>query len=320
MKNLLLVFISLSIFLFTSQAKAQIYANVDADSAQSLIQYHELDPNFIILDVRTQGEYDSKHIENGVNLNYYLATFDQILDTLIKDKVYLIHCASGGRSGNVFTSMQAKGFDEVYNLSGGLGAWESAGKPITTMINPILLSVSDTLVDFLSVQVGLDAGLDVTITNYANDTMDFLSITDLSGTAFSTNFNIDARLTGLMDYTFQIFYAPDAIQVDSLVLQIESENGIVELVLKGVGEPLAVEEEPRIASYSVYPNPSRGQVTVENEHNFSVELIDINGQTVFVGQSEAAKQRFDFSDKKAGVYFLKVISQGEAMVRKLVLL
>lgn len=319
MKNLLLVFISLSIFLFTPQAKAQIYANVDADSAQSLIQYHELDPNFIILDVRTEGEYDSKHIENGVNLNYYLATFDQILDTLIKDKVYLIHCASGGRSGNVFTSMQAKGFDEVYNLSGGLGAWESAGKPITTMINPILLSVSDTLVNFGDVPLGTTEYFDVTITNYANDTMDFVGFTDLSGTAFSTNFNVDARLTGLMDYTFQVFYSPTEWTNSSVVFEIDCACGILDFMLMGNGIIVNIAEH-KTPTISVYPNPSRGQVTVENEHAFGVELIDINGQTVFAGPSEAAKQRFDFSDKKAGLYFLKVISQGETMVRKLVLL
>lgn len=318
MKRILLIICSLLV-LFSITGSAQNYATITPDSAQSLILYHNLDPNFIILDVRTEGEYNTKHIENGVNLNYYLSTFDEILDTLIKDKIYLIHCASGSRSGNAFNSMQTKGFTDVFNLSGGVNAWESSGKSITTNISPILLPVSDTLVDLMSVDLGHSGVLDVTITNFGNDTLDFLSLTDLSGTAFSTNFNLDARLTGLMDYTFQVFYNPVVEQEDSLVFQIESDGGNIEFVIEGQGYELSVASlnQPNL---SVFPNPTNGRLTIENTSVFSVELININGQIVFVGKETKSQQVFDFSNQKEGVYFLRIKSGNQILIKKLVLL
>ena len=308
--------------LLSFSTSAQNYATISADSAQSLIAYHNLDPNFIILDVRTEGEYNSKHIENGVNLNYYLSTFDEILDTLIKDKIYLIHCASGSRSGNAFNSMQTKGFTDVFNLSGGLNAWENAGKSITININPILLSVSDTLIDLGYVDLGLSNFIDITVTNYGNDTLDFLSITDLAGTDFSTNFNISARLTGLMDYTFRVFYSPDILETDSVELNVVSTNNdTLKYFIKGEGVVLNVENlSSNYTKINIFPNPSKGVVTVEKSTAFSVELININGQTVYESNAQNSRQIFDFSDQKAGIYFMKIKYGKQVAVRKIVLL
>ena len=49
---------------------------------------------------------------------------------LEKSRVYLVHCAAGGRSARACQKLAKMNFSELYNLEGGLGAWQRAGKPV----------------------------------------------------------------------------------------------------------------------------------------------------------------------------------------------
>ncbi len=80
----------------------------------------------VILDVRTPSEYQSGHIRGAMNLDYY-ANFETEMQKLPRDKIYLLHCASGRRSGEATTLMRKKGY-KAYNM-GGFNAVKSAGFP-----------------------------------------------------------------------------------------------------------------------------------------------------------------------------------------------
>ncbi len=312
------LYLFISMFALAQTNSTSVYATISPDSAQTLITYHYLDPNFVILDVRTEGEYDSKHIENGVNLNYYLSTFNDILDTLVKTKVYLIHCASGGRSGNVFNSMQTKGFENVYNLDGGLNAWENAGKPTLTSVLPILLSVSDTIVEFQNTGLSQNDFHEITITNYGNDTLDFTSITNLSLTEFSSDFNLSARLTGLMDYTFRVYYSPIDLQNDSVIFDIESSNRTLHYVLKGHATATNIEEHS-LNHLSVYPNPSSGIIRIKNDQVFLSELFSINGEVLYTSSIALDYEQIDMTNYQPGIYLLKINSEEGVVYKKIIL-
>jgi rhodanese-related sulfurtransferase len=314
----LLLLLSVVLFLNILEIDAQNFATIDADSASALIQYHELDPNFIILDVRTMSEYNSKHIENGVELNYYLSEFDAILDTLIKDKIYLIHCASGGRSGNVFTSMQNKGFTDVFNLSGGLSAWENAGKPVTTNVSPIMLSVSDTIANFTATELLATSSVELKLTNYGNDTLRFNSITDISNTEFSTNFNVNAEVTGLMDYSFTVYYSPEDLINDSIVFEIESTGGILKYVFTGNAVETFISERNRNV-LKVYPNPTKGVFTIEADNIGFVSLSDIQGKTVYQIENPNSLSTIDISNRELGLYILRIQSDNKIITKKIIL-
>jgi len=107
-----------------------IIENISAKDAYELVQENQGNPNFVILDVRTQGEFESGHIENAINLNYYSENFDDELGKLDKNKIYVIYCQSGGRSGNALKKMEELGFMEVYNIIGGILSWEANGFPV----------------------------------------------------------------------------------------------------------------------------------------------------------------------------------------------
>ena len=89
-------------------------------------------PNTILLDVRTPSEFAAGHIAGAVNLDVQSATFPQMLTTLDPAKNYAIYCHSGNRSKAAMTAMQQNGFSHLFDLAGGIGAWQSAGGPVAT--------------------------------------------------------------------------------------------------------------------------------------------------------------------------------------------
>ena len=86
--------------------------------------------NAVVLDVRTQGEVDRGYIDGSVHIDFQDAKFKQSLEALDKDKIYLVYCASGGRSRSTQKVMNDLGFKSVYDLKGGIVAWQKEGKEI----------------------------------------------------------------------------------------------------------------------------------------------------------------------------------------------
>lgn len=84
----------------------------------------------VVLDVRTKEEYRKGHIPGSVLIDFTADDFEQQVAKLDKSKTYLVHCAVGGRSARACKKMDQLGFQKLYNLEGGMGAWEKAGKPV----------------------------------------------------------------------------------------------------------------------------------------------------------------------------------------------
>ena len=113
----------------TQPPNQQIF-DITTQKAYDLIQENADNPDFIILDVRTPEEYDSGYIEGAINIDYNSEDFSAQLETLDKDKTYLIYCRTGRRSAGARDVMEELGFREVYNMSGGIVEWEAQGLPI----------------------------------------------------------------------------------------------------------------------------------------------------------------------------------------------
>jgi phage shock protein E len=88
------------------------------------------DKKAVVLDVRTPEEYSAGHIAGSTNIDFNADDFDKKISKLDKDKTYLVHCAAGGRSARACSKLDKLKFEHLYNLEGGMGAWEKAGKPI----------------------------------------------------------------------------------------------------------------------------------------------------------------------------------------------
>ena len=94
------------------------------------VQLMDGQEDYVILDVRTPAEYKRGHMAGALNMDFQSSDFAASLDELDKDKVYLMHCAAGGRSASTLEMMKEKGFTRVYELGGGMNEWEEAGKPV----------------------------------------------------------------------------------------------------------------------------------------------------------------------------------------------
>jgi hydroxyacylglutathione hydrolase len=88
-----------------------------------------------ILDVREQDEWDEGHIEGSVVMPYtHLAPqlgkparFDEL--GLAKDASIAVACATANRSSTAIGLMLREGYKTLYNVIGGMEAWEHAGLP-----------------------------------------------------------------------------------------------------------------------------------------------------------------------------------------------
>jgi len=86
--------------------------------------------DLMILDIRTPEEFVAGHIAGAINIDYYAADFEDRLGELDLTVPYVMYCNSGNRSSNALPLMDSIGFEEVYELDGGIQAWFSAGNAI----------------------------------------------------------------------------------------------------------------------------------------------------------------------------------------------
>lgn len=85
----------------------------------------EADENSIILDVRTEDEYNDGIIPNAINIDIHKGqVFISELEALDKNKNYYVYCRSGARSAKACEIMNELGFENAYNLVGGILEWD----------------------------------------------------------------------------------------------------------------------------------------------------------------------------------------------------
>ncbi len=84
----------------------------------------------VILDVRTPSEFNSGHLAQARLMNVNDKNFTQQISTLPKDKPVYVYCAAGVRSNKAAKILRQQGFTHVFELSGGIQAWQAAGKPV----------------------------------------------------------------------------------------------------------------------------------------------------------------------------------------------
>ena len=98
----------------------------DRMDAETFKQQHQETPG-IVIDVRTQDEYDDGHLKIANQHHDILnGDFQQQLDSLDKNETYYLYCRSGNRSGQATQMMKDQGFESVYNI-GGYSDLVSAG-------------------------------------------------------------------------------------------------------------------------------------------------------------------------------------------------
>lgn len=122
----LLIFASGVLVYFSGQNSGGTieYGDVTAEEGADLI---EKMPTLVILDVRTETEYNGEHIEGAINIP--VEELEQRINELNNTDEFLVYCRTGNRSGTAINIMEKYGFDKIFHLSEGINGWKNAGFP-----------------------------------------------------------------------------------------------------------------------------------------------------------------------------------------------
>ena len=110
----------------SAQDSTRIIA-VSAKEAADLIDKHNGDDEFAILDIRTPGEFQSGHLAKSIPIDFYSPTFADQLNRLDKTKTYLVYCRTGNRSTKSLELFKKLKYQKVYHMASGISAWKSEG-------------------------------------------------------------------------------------------------------------------------------------------------------------------------------------------------
>ena len=112
MKKILTVLLGLSLFGCSSKAN---YHQIDGQSALDMMN-NETD--YIIIDVRTESEYQQGHIKNAINIPN--ESIDESVSEILtdKDQLLLVYCRSGNRSKQASEKLAKLGYSNIYEFGG----------------------------------------------------------------------------------------------------------------------------------------------------------------------------------------------------------
>ena len=89
-------------------------------SVDELKELKDNGTDFQLIDVREPQEYEQAEIGGEL---ISLGTIPQNIDKIDKNKQVVVHCRSGKRSANAIAFLEQHGFQNLYNLEGGILAW-----------------------------------------------------------------------------------------------------------------------------------------------------------------------------------------------------
>lgn len=100
------------------------YENIDGKQTEKLLNS---DKDVLIIDVRSEYEYEKGHLLNAINLPYdddddFKSELNEIID--YKDKIVLVYCRSGNRSEKAAVKLVDNGFKNVKNVTDGVDEYD----------------------------------------------------------------------------------------------------------------------------------------------------------------------------------------------------
>ena len=120
MKKILPIFlVALLLVGCAAPAEEITYRQVNMDEAITMM---EEGSGYIILDVRTPGEFEEKHIPGAINVANETIGTDEIPELPDKDQLILVYCRSGNRSKQASEKLVVLGYTNIVEF-GGINDW-----------------------------------------------------------------------------------------------------------------------------------------------------------------------------------------------------
>ena len=116
-----------SLFLvFSCQVFESTEINIISDA-----QYIEIqDTDYILVDVRTLEEYESGHIQDAVNFDFYSESFQNDILSLDNSVPIVLYCRTQNRSTKTANYLKENGYKEITVIAGGITSWVKNGNDL----------------------------------------------------------------------------------------------------------------------------------------------------------------------------------------------
>ena len=114
------------LFVYSCQTFESKEISVISDAQFTEIQ----DTDYILVDVRTTEEYESGHIQNAVNFDFYSESFQKEILSLDKSASIILYCRTQNRSTKTANYLKENGYKEITVLEGGITSWVKNGNDI----------------------------------------------------------------------------------------------------------------------------------------------------------------------------------------------
>lgn len=120
MKKIALVLLSIIFLSGCGTSGSELtYKQISTDEAVTMMQEES---NYIILDVRTEEEYEEKHIPGAICIPNETIGADEIPELGDKDQLIMVYCRSGNRSKQAAEKLAKLGYSNIVEF-GGINDW-----------------------------------------------------------------------------------------------------------------------------------------------------------------------------------------------------
>ena len=120
-----IIFFSL-LLVYSCQIFESREINVISDTQFIEIQ----DTDYILVDVRTIEEYESGHIQDAINFDFYSKSFQKEILSLDKSSSIILYCRTQNRSTKTANYLKENGYKEITVIAGGITSWVKNGNDL----------------------------------------------------------------------------------------------------------------------------------------------------------------------------------------------
>ena len=133
-----IIFFSL-LLVYSCQIFESTEISVISDAKFSEIQ----DTDYILIDVRTAEEYESGHIQDAINFDYYSESFQKEILSLDKSASIVLFCRTQNRSTKTANYLKENGYKEITVIAGGITSWVKNGNDLVYNFSEEINSTED---------------------------------------------------------------------------------------------------------------------------------------------------------------------------------
>lgn len=122
-----ILFLAIALISLTAFARAEQVQQVSSTEVAKMLKSGK---KYIVIDVRTPGEFSSGHIKGSINIDISSREAEEKIKKLDPNASYIVHCRTQNRSQAAIKYMVENGFKSIYKMTDGIVGWSRNNLPL----------------------------------------------------------------------------------------------------------------------------------------------------------------------------------------------